>query len=239
MISGLEWCDAYSYSRTFRHTDYKGHFTIQAMTSAHQLKVNIVIDNIHYLKQVTQNIRRLFDVDVDIYQVEKSIEPYISPETFISGLRLPGTWSLFEAGVRAILGQQISVVAARNLVTQLVHWLGEQEGGRYYFPTPEVIANSSLDRLKIPTSRRQTLRDFAAHCMVQEHCENPQSWLTIKGIGPWTVDYARMRGLSNPDIYLAGDLGVKKAQVHITNTLSPHHAAPWRSYLTLQLWNQL
>ncbi len=250
-IAGLEWCENNTYSRTFSsiYTEkkYSGYFTIQPSSNAHQLSLTVVIDDIKYLKSVTQNIRRLFDVDLNINQVEKSISPYIPAKNMISGLRLPGTWSLFEAGVRAILGQQISVTAARNLVTTLVHRLGEKNNGHYYFPTPQAIANDSLDYLKMPTSRRHTLRTFAHHCLIQKQCEDPQSWLSIKGIGPWTVDYARMRGLSDPDIYLGGDLGVKKAQACFEqqqksgrkkNAL-PEMAAPWRSYLTIQLWNQL
>ena len=61
----------------------------------------------------------------------------------------------------------------------------------------------------------------------------------IKGIGPWTVDYIRMRGLSDPDVFLARDLGVQKALAQCERTINAEAAAPWRSYLTFHLWNLL
>jgi AraC family transcriptional regulator of adaptative response / DNA-3-methyladenine glycosylase II len=73
--------------------------------------------------------------------------------------------------------------------------------------------------------------------------EKPQApadeWLQLKGIGPWTVDYAKMRGLSNPNIWLGGDLGVKKALSQQDIALNPEDASPWQSYLTFHVWNLL
>jgi len=68
---------------------------------------------------------------------------------------------------------------------------------------------------------------------------NADQWLGLKGIGPWTVDYAKMRGQSNPDIFLAGDLGVKKALANLAPNVMSQQASPWQSYLTFQLWSQL
>jgi AraC family transcriptional regulator of adaptative response / DNA-3-methyladenine glycosylase II len=78
--------------------------------------------------------------------------------------------------------------------------------------------------------------------LAQWHLDNPDTrdatqWLELKGIGQWTVDYARMRGASHPDIWLGGDLGVKKALGELGDA-SPTDASPWRSYLTFQLWNR-
>mgnify|MGYP000128951978 FL=1 len=63
--------------------------------------------------------------------------------------------------------------------------------------------------------------------------------VALKGIGPWTIDYAKMRGLSDPNIWLGGDLGVKKALNQQSITLIPEDASPWQSYLTFQVWNLL
>ena len=65
-------------------------------------------------------------------------------------------------------------------------------------------------------------------------CPSHDQVLSIKGVGPWTVDYLKMRGERNPDVYLEGDLIVRKTAEKYP--LSPSSAAPWRSYLTLQLW---
>ncbi len=198
------------------------------------------LDDVTHLRPIVNNIRRLLDLDVDIEAVEQELQRYFGASNLIkTGLRLPGTWSMFEAGIRAILGQQISVTAARNLVTALVAALGQSTGTYRLFPSPQSIAESELDFLKIPASRKQTLRNLAQHYMNHDAPNDPQQWLTLKGIGPWSVGYARLRGLSDPDIYLGGDLGVKRAVGRAAHGGNPELAAPWRSYLTLQLWSQL
>ena len=73
--------------------------------------------------------------------------------------------------------------------------------------------------------------------MESDNPDDPQQWLTLKGIGPWTVDYARMRGLSEPDIFLAGDLGIIKALAKCDDDFKPQQISPWQSYLTFQLWS--
>jgi len=183
---------------------------------------------------------RLLDLDVDIHAVEQDLQQsFVDTTSIKTGLRLPGTWSMFEAGIRAILGQQISVVAARNLVTTLVAEVGQSIGTNKLFPLPQSIAKSEFNFLTIPASRKQTLRNLAQHYVSHDTLNDPQQWLTLKGIGPWTVDYAQLRGLSDSDIYLGGDLGVKNAIGKLAHDFNPDLASPWRSYLTLQLWNQL
>ena len=93
------------------------------------------------------------------------------------GIRLPGIWNMFEAGIRAILGQQISVVAARNLVEKLVHELGEPIGEHKLFPTPKAIAESDLAFFKMPLSRKQTLQNLANHYLACENADYPEQWL--------------------------------------------------------------
>lgn len=245
VIGGLEWTDENSYGRTFElkgqaNKISRGQFTAHHVTDKHRFDVDIEIDDLSQLKNVINNIRRVLDLDVDILAVGDHLSPHFSPHINIhTGLRLPGTWSLFEAGIRAILGQQISVQAAKNLVTTLVDQLGETYKAHKLFPTAEAIAKSSLDFFKMPGSRKQTLRNLAEHVLKLPNSE-PDTWLNLKGIGPWTVDYAKMRGLSDPDIFLGGDLGVQKAMASnmTTQEVTPEMAKPWRSYLTFQLWNQ-
>ncbi len=235
-IPGLEWCDEQSYGRTFDWLGSTGHFTAQHVARKNSFNVAIELDDVTHLKPIVNNIRRLLDLDVDMQMVEQDLQQHLVLKT---GLRLPGIWSMFEAGIKAILGQQISVVAARNLVTALVMTLGQSTRTHQLFPLPQSIAKSELGFLKIPASRKQTLRNLAQHYISHDNPNDPQRWLMLKGIGPWTVDYAKLRGLSDPDIYLAGDLGVKKAVVKSAHNFNPDLASPWRSYLTLQLWSQL
>lgn len=259
LIEGLEWTDKNSYGRTFKWSEgseqCKGQFTASYNGAKHRFDVKIEIDKVNQLKAVVNNIRRILDLDAD----SKTIEQCLATNGFNpleKGLRLPGTWSVFEAGIRAILGQQISVVAARNLVKAVIYELGEKvsdptcdfaktfiknpvKNQKVYFPSIQSMAESDFDFIKIPGKRKQTLINLAQHFLKAEYPHEPDTWLPLKGIGPWTVDYAKMRGLSDPDIYLGGDLGVKKAMEKTGSIVNPEKAAPFRSYLTFQLWNLL
>lgn len=239
-IPHLEWCDGQCYGRVFEWSGCVGRFTAQHVERKNRFDVAIELNDVTHLKPIVNNIRRILDLDVDIQAVEQDLQQHFAGVTSLKrGLRLPGTWDMFEAGIRAILGQQISVIAARNLVAGLVGELGLKLGDKRLFPSPQSIAKSDLDYLKIPASRKQTLRNLAQHYMSSDVPADPRKWLELKGIGPWTVDYARLRGLSDPDIYLGGDLGIKKAVGKLSGNISPDMASPWRSYLTMQLWSQL
>lgn len=234
-ISHMEQLTADSYARTFHIGRDKGWFCARFVPEKCYFSIQLELDNISHLKTTLQNIRRMLDLDADISVIQKQlISSGVRHSELRQGLRLPGIWDTFEAGCRAILGQQISVNAAIKLVTQLVSELGEREGDRYYFPQSEKVAASDLLFLKMPASRRNTLRNFAVF-YTQAEDDKPDAWLTLKGIGPWTVAYAKMRGQSQPDIWLDSDLVIKK-QLEKT-PIDADIARPWRSYLTLQLWS--
>ncbi|MGC3873423.1 DNA-3-methyladenine glycosylase 2 family protein [Halomonas sp. GXIMD04776] len=237
LIEGQEWLGDDFYGRTFVWSGAKGHFTATHDPQQHCFRVALTIDDVSVLQAVVGNIRRLLDLDADTRAIEDHLNVAVPGLPLVAGLRLPGIWDLFEAGVRAILGQQISELAARHLVQNLVDALGEPlEDQRRCFPTPASIAASDLTFLKMIAARRDTLRRYAEWYRDSEAPQDAEQWLTLKGIGRWTVDYARMRGISHPDIWLSGDLVVKK-KLHALEDADPHRAAPWRSYLTLQLWN--
>ena len=243
MIEGLEWVDETSYGRTFtwdnKEASCKGQFTAYHNQQKHRFDVKIEIDNLALLKPVANNIRRILDLDTDSKAVESCLQSN-GFKDIEQGLRLPGTWSVFEAGIRAVLGQQISVVAARKLVKAVIFELGEKANNdKVYFPKEQIMAQSEFDFIKMPGKRKQTLNNLAQHFLEADYPEEPDSWLALNGIGPWTIDYAKMRGLSDPDIYLAGDLGVKKAMQKSGIKIKPENASPFRSYLTFQLWNLL
>jgi len=240
-IEQMEWCDKRSYGRTFNWHGCQGQFTAHHIADKNLFEVSIDIDDIKQLQAVISNIRRILDLDVDMQAIQLDLTQCELVNFPISpGLRLPGIWSMFEAGIRAILGQQVSIAAARTLVSTLVSTLGQQiDSSKLLFPSPEAIANNELNFLKIPNTRKQTLRNLAQHYLESEEPNDAQQWLKIKGVGPWTIAYAEMRGLSNPDIFLAGDLGVKKALAGTVNSFDASKASPWQSYLTFQLWKQL
>lgn len=249
-IFPIEWLDVNSYGRSFtwpsshddsdgRNECIHGQFTATHNADKHGFNVNISISDITYLMPIVRNIRRILDLDAAINSIDKQLVTLDGFNTQLcTGLRLPGTWNLFEAGIRAILGQQISVAGALKLVATLVQHYGKKEGELTLFPLPEDLLNGDLQELKMPVSRRATLLNLA-HFMAVNPQQSPDEWLALKGIGPWTVDYAKMRGLSDPNIWLGGDLGVKKALNQQGLTVNPKDASPWQSYLTFQVWNLL
>lgn len=238
LVAGLEWTGGDYYGRSFLWHQARGQFTAVHDPQHHGFRVTLELDDMSVMQPVVANIRRILDLDADTGAIEAHLARSVPGLPLIKGLRLPGTWSLFEAGIRAILGQQVSIGAARRLVQTLVDELGEPLGGqRRRFPEPATIAASDLAFLKMPGARRETLRRLAQWLVDDDGAPDATQWLALKGIGPWTVDYARMRGASHPDIWLGGDLGVKKALGELGGA-PPANASPWRSYLTFQLWNR-
>jgi len=239
LIVPMEWLTDTSYGRSFNTHNYTGQFTATFVEDKHYFLVSIDISEPRYLHHVLSTIRRILDLDADTALIEQHLDRHINNAFVLTkGLRLPGIWSPFEAGIRAILGQQVSVTAAHNLVTKLVSELGEVDHERVYFPTPEAVAVNDLSFFKMPQARKNALINLADFCLQYPDCVDLDQWLTLKGIGPWTVNYAKLRGLSDPDILLDGDLGVKKAQANAAS-FDSDASSPFRSYLTFQLWQQL
>lgn len=246
LIPDLEWCGPLHYGRSFRWRGTDGD-TLQGCFTAHHrpqrcgFDVTLELERPGPLLPIVRNIRRVLDLDADIAQIDAQLAQLPGLANRLRrGLRLPGIWDPFEAGVRAILGQQVSVAAARALVTALVHRIGPALRDKRLFPSPRELAEARLDTLKMPASRRDTLRRFAGFHAGQEAGQatapDPEQWQALKGIGPWTVRYARMRGLSDSDVWLGTDLGVQRTLEREGLTLDPQAASPWQSYLTLQLW---
>ncbi|SEA61768.1 AlkA N-terminal domain-containing protein [Alkalimonas amylolytica] len=239
-LDQVEWCTATGYGRSFDWQGHAGSFYVEPGTS-NQLRLQLHYPAATEIWSLVRHIRRLLDLDADCTLIEQQLRqhPWFKQQ-LVTGLRIPGIWSLWEAGVRAILGQQVSITAARTHLNRLVAALGEplpQQPEKRLFPTAEAVATSDLQMLKLPQARRQTLHDFAS-LMRQQPDSPPEQWSAIKGIGPWTCSYASLRGQQNTDIWLAGDLGIKKALQQHDDNLNHQHLAPWRSYATLQLWFQ-
>ena len=240
VINGLEQVCANSYRRTLQLPLGSAAFVARHCADKQGFAVTLQLQDSRDIACAIATIRRLLDLDADRTAIDQQLcSCPAMASNYLPGVPLPGMPTAFEAGVRAILGQQVSVVAAGKLVTSLVEKLGAQlPSGERLFPTPEAVANDTLECLKMPTGRRDTLKRFAAFV-----CQNPDAlpvdWLTIKGIGPWTVDYASMR-LGNPDIWLGSDLGVKKGLAILEGEhIDPDNWRPWRSYASLQMWQRL
>ncbi|MCG9962509.1 DNA-3-methyladenine glycosylase 2 family protein [Shewanella cutis] len=276
-VAGMEWFregahhdsnevisqDTFEYGRTLQIDDIRAvvHIIHEGLLHRFKLTLTLTADSpIAGLQKLITQVRRILDLDADMQQIEHNLQRLTDLKRIPkSGLRIPGAGSLFEAGCRAILGQQVSVQQATKLLNLLVDAYGERFSlnGREYrlFPTPQAIRSASLDELKMPGARKLALNALAAFI-----CEHPYAsvddWLEVKGIGPWTIAYAKLRGLGDPNIFLHTDLIVKKqllASVAEQNGLDAQSLkqldyltlcqrisadiAPWGSYLTFQLWS--
>ncbi|MCK8080961.1 MULTISPECIES: AlkA N-terminal domain-containing protein [Vibrio] len=234
MIEGLEDVGEDYYQRSVNVNGSKGWFKA-TLDKENRLDIEFELDDISQLRSLIANIRRMFDLDVDIAKVETfftTIDPNLVAK---SGIRIPGVWSAWEAGVRAILGQQVSVTAAIGQLNLLVKELSD-EHEKASFPTPKQIAEADVSFLRMPGSRKETLKRFAEY-MVDNEAEHPSKWIELKGIGPWTIQYALLRGLSEPNHLLVGDLVVKKFIEH-RPAINTESVSPWGSYATFHCWNQ-
>lgn len=248
LIDGLEWADETSYGRVIEYGQSRGTIEVSHDDEKASLRISLKLNRIDDLLGIQNRLRALFDVDADIDAIDSHLQAELSDAIdYLPGLRIPGIWSVFEAGVRAILGQQVSVVAAQKLVQTLVDELGvplaqqtpESSKILRCFPSAKAVGESDLSFFKMPQARKDCLRRFANHFVNAAEPENIDEWLKLKGIGPWTANYARIRGSKDPDVWLAGDAGVNNALKRVGDLDDLTRLAPWRSYLTFQLWNQL
>lgn len=254
-IANVETVTEHSYSRQFtlkattaNASECHGYFRATHQETQNRFEVDIELNDYQQLNRVLSNLRRILDLDTDSSVIEQQLlAAGIPQQQLVTGLRLPGVWSELEAGVRAILGQQVSIQAAITHLTRLVESCDYRIADKLYFPTAEHILNNPLDVLKMPNARKQCLHRLAEHIKngndLAQKTEQEQlflhtdlkQWQALKGIGPWTVAYAEMRGQSNPDIWLNTDLVIKKQLQK--QAINADLAIPWRSYLTFQLWS--
>ncbi len=233
-IEGIESVDEHSYQRYFT---FQGHFGWLRVcyNGGQALTVTLRFESLQHMKPLIKHIRRLFDLDANTDVIEAHLSEQDRDVVHLKGLRIPGVWDTWEAGVRAILGQQVSVKAAIGQLNLLVNTLCDPSHDEKQFPRPQQVASADLSFLKMPQSRKETLARFAKYL-----CDNPDSapeqWLALKGIGPWTVNYAKLRGLSATDCFLHTDLIIKKRLVNKPH-LTPESLSPWGSYATFHLWS--
>lgn len=237
-VNGIEWFDDDGYHRSFQFKQLKGSFCVGAAAQPNKLLLTLKLDQIGDIWPLVFHLRQRFDLDASSNIIEKRLSHGLTTEQIHSGLRIPLMWSLFEGGVRAICGQQVSVTAAHNLVADLVQHLGEPSGEHFFFPSAKAVLQADLSFLKMPQARQTTLREFA-RWYIEANSHTVNDLLSIKGIGPWTVNYLKFRYLGEPDIELSSDLGVKHAINKLALSNPYDRVKPFRSYLTMQLWQHL
>ncbi|MDC8829490.1 DNA-3-methyladenine glycosylase 2 family protein [Alteromonas gilva] len=235
-LSGVEQVTDSAYHRQFLIDDKPGEVVATYDAAKGGFMVRLLVAHAAHIQPILTTLRRVLDVDTDPALVSEALLSCgLRPAQVTPGLRLPGVWSVFEAGCRAIVGQQVSVGAAITQLQRITDTLGLPTRTGKVFPSAEAVADNPLDMLKMPGARKQALVRFAQACVARDAGElTDDEILAIKGIGPWTLEYIRMRGRSDPDRFLSSDLIAKRQAAKLA--IDAQKAAPWRSYLTLQLW---
>ena len=211
------------------------------------------LDDLRDLTAAVARCRRLLDLDADPVSISTQLEadPLIGELVRERpGIRVPGCVDGFELATRAIVGQQVSVAAARTVLGRLAASYGEPlaepEGAiTHRFPSAEALAEVNPEALPFPRKRGEALRALARLVAVDgvrfdagaDSSEALAALLEVPGVGPWTASYVAMRALGDPDAFPAGDVGIK----HGLRLLGGDAAAsdgwrPWRSYAVMHLW---
>jgi AraC family transcriptional regulator of adaptative response / DNA-3-methyladenine glycosylase II len=207
-------------------------------------------------------VRRLLDLDADPVAVDEVLgrDPVLGRLVGATpGRRAPGAVDGAELAIRAVLGQQVSVVAARTIAGRLTAsqgtLLAAPSGGlTHLFPEPARIAGAADASLPMPAARRRTVRALATaladgSLALDAGADREVALGRLRGlpgIGPWTAGYVALRALGDPDVLLADDLGVRRAAraVGLPDDPAALRARaetwrPWRSYATHHLWASL
>jgi AraC family transcriptional regulator of adaptative response / DNA-3-methyladenine glycosylase II len=256
-LPGIERVDERGYARTVRADTGHVVVIVRALDEEDALELRVRGAAPAALFQLSCAARRTFDLSADparirlAFRSDRLLAPLLKQRP---GLRIPGAWDAFECAVRAVLGQQVTVAAARTFAARLVQRAGEQidEPGEcltHLFPSPAALVEADLVGIGITGARIRALRalaravedrkvDFAAPME-----EVTAALASLPGLGAWTAQYVALRALAEPDAFPAADLVLRRIASADGKPLSTRalearaeHWRPWRSYAVLHLW---
>ena len=253
-LPGVEVAGEASFARTVLLASGPAWFEVR--TDAGGLRLRATVTALSDLATLVARVRRIFDLDADPLAIDSALSrhPELEPRVrAIPGIRVPGAADPHEMLIRAMVGQQITVAAARTALTALADALGEEVAGpdglTRLFPTMATIADHGAEVLRGPAARIRSIVGAARALaegevtltIADDGSEQRRALLALPGVGPWTADYVRMRVLGDPDVFLPGDVAVRTGAQAIgipADRLEAWAAtaAPWRSYLSAHLW---
>ncbi|HVT33733.1 MAG TPA: AlkA N-terminal domain-containing protein, partial [Rhodanobacteraceae bacterium] len=170
VIPGVEVVDGRSYRRSFVAAGVPGWLSVSPIEGEPALALGVHHANSSALGEIVARVRRMFDIDADPLAIHAHLrrDPLLRPLVRRwPGQRLPNAWDGFELAVRAILGQQVSVAAARTLAARIAERYGtpfaeaRDVGLHALFPAPETLADAPLEAIGIMRSRADAIRALA------------------------------------------------------------------------------
>nr|WP_127880960.1 DNA-3-methyladenine glycosylase [Pseudomonas carnis] len=261
-ITGLETVVAGVYRRSISVAGRHGWVSVEP-GAGDWLEVTVDFPEPAAMPEIERRLRRMFDLDAvpEVINAQLAQDPLMAQLVAARpGLRLPGTWDGLELAIRAVLGQQITLVAAIRLAGKLVAQYGQplqtpHAGITHLFPTPEVLAAADLTTLGMPKARGRTLSGVAQALLDDPQLFEPKASLqdgvarlvALPGIGEWTAQYIAMRQLREADAFASGDIGLINAlaaleggPVSARQLLARAEAwRPLRAYAAQHLWTTL
>ncbi|MDN8599569.1 DNA-3-methyladenine glycosylase 2 [Citrobacter sp. S2-9] len=249
-VEGVETVDASSYVRSLAIGEHRGLLTAVPDPQTHSLQIALSPGLQPVAAECLAKIERLFDLRCDPLRVSDALGDLGAARP---GLRLPGAVDAFEQGVRAILGQLVSVAMAAKLTAKVARRYGEtleDAAGYVCFPGPETLAAADpveLKALGMPLKRGEALIHLAQATLNGALSVTPPSDIelgvkalqTFPGIGRWTANYFALRGWQAKDIFLPDDYLIKQRFPGMTPAQIRRYAErwkPWRSYALLHIW---
>ncbi len=262
-LPGVEAVDAHGYARVIGDAHAPGWLRVTRWSPRaddHALKLELHGAAPTQLLDIVNRIRRMFDLDADPRTIAAALGEDARLRALVRkrpGLRLPSGWDGFEIAVRAVVGQQVSVPAARTVTARLSQQYGTPlhtpfaNGISHLFPTPAALADADLGSVGLPRARAATVNavaralldgrvDFRSERTLEDFVSR---WVALPGIGPWTANYIAMRALGHPDAFPADDLVLQKAVPQDGSrmtakalTVRAETWRPWRAYAVIQLW---
>ena len=248
-IPGLETVTDGVFERTLRLPGGLARIAAR-LDGTTAVSVSARLDRVTDLSVLVARVRRMFDLDADAVAIDDALgrDPVLAPlVAAVPGIRIAGAMDADEALFRTLVGQQISIAAARTVLGTLTRELGTDG----LFPTAQQFAERGHEVLRGPASRVATIIG-AAEAIVdgrlrldvgQSTDDFTAGLVALPGIGPWTASYLAMRVLGNPDVLLTTDLVLQQSAAALgipskPQELARHGArwAPWRSYANLHLW---
>ncbi len=259
-IPGVESVTEAGYHRTVQLGAARGRISVSPAGAGAHFNVAVSVDGPANLIDVMERVRRLMDFGADPSAICEHLaaDPVLcgAPER-LAGMRVPGAWDPFELGVRAILGQQVSVAGASTLAGRLV----DRFGGQFddlndtvapyrLFPNPKDLVDADLSAIGLTGARATTIRAFARAVadddlfadLARDLDDTIARLTSLPGIGPWTAHYIAMRAVREPDAFPETDLGLRRAWRRRTGGNGEDLAAaacrwrPWRAYAAMYLW---
>ena len=240
-IPGVETITLEEYRRSISLDGNVGFISVRPVFAKNYMELRIEFPEPAALFRIVEKVRNIFDLRADPTDVDEHLRKDARLERIVqanAGLRVAGCWDGFEIGVRAILGQQVSVKGATTMAGRLVAEFGQEHKGARVFPSAEALSEADLTRIRLTKARAHSIRELASAVARGEVSFDAslgleafeEAMTKLPGVGPWTAQYIAMR-IGEPDAFPAGDLYLRKF------AKESEAWRPWRAYAAMYIWS--